>query len=256
MNNNFKDKYEMQNGRPAICIPITGRTKEDIMAHAANALGSPCDLIEWRADYFDGIDQEGSLDEVLGALSKITGRKDLLFTFRSKKEGGVREISFDSYRKMLLHVSALGLVQLIDVEVFMDENQSAKLIRDLQENGSMVIGSHHDFDKTPDREEMLSLMKRTQDMGADIIKLAVMPGSFSDVIRLMEVTHHAKTHLLSHPLITISMGKDGLISRLCGQITGSCLSFATAGEASAPGQIDAADLSCVLEIIDKNTGNS
>ena len=53
------------------------------------------------------------------------------------------------------------------------------------------------------------------------------------------------------PMITISMGQLGLLSRLTGQIFGSCITFASMGEASAPGQIDAEELKEALAFIDK-----
>ncbi|MFR2781512.1 MAG: type I 3-dehydroquinate dehydratase [Clostridium sp.] len=37
-----------------------------------------------------------------------------------------------------------------------------------------------------------------------------------------------------------------------GEIFGSCLTFGLAGQASAPGQIDARELKCVLDILHNN----
>ena len=58
--------------------------------------------------------------------------------------------------------------------------------------------------------------------------------------------------LINRPIITMSMGKLGLISRLCGEVFGSALTFGCAGQASAPGQIDAKELKAVLEITHNN----
>ena len=41
----------------------------------------------------------------------------------------------------------------------------------------------------------------------------------------------------------------GLISRLCGEVFGSALTFGAVGKASAPGQMNAADLNTVLNLI-------
>ena len=51
------------------------------------------------------------------------------------------------------------------------------------------------------------------------------------------------------PVITMSMGKQGIVSRISGSLTGSALTFATAGEASAPGQIPVEKMREILDII-------
>ena len=40
----------------------------------------------------------------------------------------------------------------------------------------------------------------------------------------------------------MSMGKLGVISRICGEVFGSAVTFGTAGKASAPGQLPANQL--------------
>jgi len=66
--------------------------------------------------------------------------------------------------------------------------------------------------------------------------MAVMPQSADDVLTLLTATNEARK-TLSQPVITMSMGDLGKVSRLAGEVFGSCLSFATVGAASAPGQI-------------------
>ena len=51
------------------------------------------------------------------------------------------------------------------------------------------------------------------------------------------------------PVITMSMSPTGVISRICGQLVGSCVTFGTAGKASAPGQIPANLLSTFLQTL-------
>ena len=74
------------------------------------------------------------------------------------------------------------------------------------------------------------------EMGADVAKIAVMPQSREDVMTLMEATMEAD-HSLDIPVVTMSMGRLGVLSRLAGTLTGSAMTFASVGEASAPGQI-------------------
>lgn len=91
-----------------------------------------------------------------------------------------------------------------------------------------------------------------EEAGADIAKIAVMPESTEDVLTLLSATCKAKKELTC-PVITMSMAGTGLISRLSGEVFGSCLTFGSAGNISAPGQIDALKLRSVLHILHENS---
>ncbi len=68
----------------------------------------------------------------------------------------------------------------------------------------------------------------------------------------MEATMHVKERYPSYPLITMAMGKEGILSRIGGQISGSCVTFGTLGKTSAPGQIPLEDLTAILDKIAEN----
>ena len=59
----------------------------------------------------------------------------------------------------------------------------------------------------------------------------------------------------TRPLITMSMGPLGMISRLCGEVFGSSLTFGSVGKASAPGQVGAKELANVLKLIHESMGD-
>ena len=54
--------------------------------------------------------------------------------------------------------------------------------------GVSVIASHHDFEQTPSPEVMKMLLEKMCAGGADIVKLAVMPQNYKDVLNLLDVT--------------------------------------------------------------------
>ena len=112
-----------------------------------------------------------------------------------------------------------------------------------------MIASNHDFAKTPPVEEMRRRLRRMEELGADAAKLAVMPVERQDVLNLLEVTLWAE-QALGIPVVTMSMGKMGLLSRICGGLTGSAMTFASAGTASAPGQIPVDSMTELLKIMD------
>ena len=102
------------------------------------------------------------------------------------------------------------------------------------------------------QQKLLARLQKMEALGADIPKIAVMPQSSKDVLTLLTVTESWR-ETGKTPVITMSMAGKGLISRLCGEIFGSAVTFGAAGKSSAPGQIDAEELRRILEIIHQNS---
>ena len=84
-------------GIPKICIPIVGKTKEEIFASANRAKEAFCDVAEWRADWFDEVFDFAEVEMVLQKLRVILAEIPLLVTFRTKNEGGEKAISPEDY---------------------------------------------------------------------------------------------------------------------------------------------------------------
>ncbi len=232
-------------GTPKICVPIVGKAREDILSIAKRICETPADLVEWRADWFNEVFDIESVCAVLIELKNILGSRPLLFTFRTKNEGGEQEITFEQYEALLTQVSQKHLAEIIDVEVYFHENIQ-NLIVELQRNGTVVVGSNHDFAKTPDKGEVVKRLLYMKEVGADIPKIAVMPKSEADVEMLLSATRETMD-IMQSPIITMSMGKLGEISRISGEIYGSAITFGAVGEVSAPGQIDIFVLKKMLE---------
>ena len=239
-------------GIPKICVPIVGKTKEEILAAARSFSNVTLDVVEWRADWFDGVFHFGQLEDVLKELRRILADIPILFTFRTLKEGGEKDIDTMDYAELNKKVSASGLVDMVDVEAFMGDKIVRDIIIGAHAYGVKVVASNHDFAKTPEKEELIKRLCKMQDLGADIPKIAVMPQSKKDVLTLLAATQEMTDQYADRPIITMSMATDGLISRLCGEIFGSALTFGSVGTASAPGQMNAADLNAVLTMIHNN----
>ena len=143
-------------------------------------------------------------------------------------------------------------MDLIDVEVFTGDEIVSRIIREAHAAGVKVVASNHDFDKTPDKEDIVGRLRKMQAMDADIPKIAVMPRSKRDVLTLLAATEEMATDYADRPIITMSMSGTGVISRLCGEVFGSALTFGAAAKASAPGQMGVEDLSTVLGLLHKS----
>ena len=233
-------------GMPKICVPIVENRREEILKTAKEIVNSSADMVEWRVDWFESVFDLDEVIEVAAQLREVLGGLPLLFTFRTKAEGGEKDIKSEKYRELLLAVAASSDIDMIDVEVFFDDD-IAQLIRDLHEKDVVVVGSNHDFEGTPAKEEIIRRLCHMQDIGADILKMAVMPRKQSDVITLMDATKEMVSDYAEHPVVTMSMSEMGIVSRLEGQLFGSAVTFGALKKTSAPGQINVDKLKKGLE---------
>lgn len=240
---------ELGAGIPKICVPIVGVTKDDIIAEAKTFDSIPVDVVEWRVDWFEGVFDFDQVLDVLRGLREALGETPLLFTFRTSKEGGEKAIEPQDYAQLNIKVAQSGYVDLVDVEAFTGDEIVKSVIEAAHAAGVKVVASNHDFFKTPDQAEIVRRLRKMQELGADIPKIAVMPQNKKDVLTLLAATEEMATEYADRPIITMSMSGTGVISRLCGEVFGSALTFGAAKKASAPGQMGVNDLSTVLTLL-------
>jgi len=237
---------------PKICVPVMGKKKEDIYAAAIEAVKrKSVNIVEWRADDFEDVFKKSAVSEVLENLRKILGNIPLLVTFRTRAEGGRCEASSEAYFDFLETVTASGKADMLDIELLAGD--IAEALEKAKSAGLVTVVSNHEFFKTPSKQCIVQRLRQMERLGADIAKMAVMPEKAEDVLTLLSATLEAK-EVLSCPIVTMSMGQLGLVSRLCGQQFGSAITFGLAGEASAPGQIDADSLYAVLKLFAEKEG--
>ena len=216
------------------------------------------------ADFYDGFCDETVRNDALRMLRNELGEIPILFTIRTKEEGGQAAISAEEYTAVNRSVIESGLADLVDVELMkgdeimqtLCEAAHRAVITDGQTADSEVsstahtvkiVGSRHDFNKTPEEALIIGSLCKMQELGADVAKYAVMPTCERDVLTLLSATVTMKEKYNSTPVITMSMGRLGALSRVCGTLSGSAVTFGTAGRASAPGQLPADLLKTFLE---------
>lgn len=235
-------------GRPVICVPVVAPDREEVIEQIKKLTEQKAQMIEWRVDCFSEADNVEAVKDVLQRVKSYVTQTILLFTFRTKQQGGSRGMEEWKILKLNETAAKSGCVDIIDLEFF-EATKPEKEIRRFQRMGVKVIASHHDFDATPDDRILRMLMEQMQQGGADVAKLAVMPQNADDVIRLLKLTNDIKQKYPTLPVVTMSMGALGVVSRMAGEIFGSCITFGAVGQTSAPGQIQAEKLDEILEII-------
>lgn len=240
---------EIGTGAPKVIVPIVGKTREEILAKGKELASIPLHVVEWRVDFYEDVFQIPQVLETLKGLRAALGETPILFTFRTQKEGGEKQISMEEYTALNKAVAQSGDADAIDVEIFSGDQVVLENIANIHAAGKMVVGSNHDFHKTPSQADLIYRLRKMQDMGADIPKIAVMPQNKADVLTLLAATEEMYRCYADRPIITMSMSATGVISRLCGEVFGSSMTFGAVGQVSAPGQIPVEQLNAATEII-------
>lgn len=255
-------------GLPKICVPLTDTNAESLKQSLANLDGVTFDLVEWRADFYDNFQNPDTCENALSIIRKTLGDTPILFTIRTAAEGGQADISTEEYTTVNRNVIHSGLADMVDVELTRGDSVMKDLVSAAHStpirnpegtaagpNGMSIVpdttvkivGSRHDFDKTPSKDFIVENLCKMQELGADVAKFAVMPQCERDVLTLLDATMTMKEQHPDTPVITMSMGRLGALSRICGTLCGSALTFGTVGRASAPGQLPADLLKTILE---------
>lgn len=242
-------------GRPKICVPIVSVTAKEIIQDGENFHHLAADMAEWRADWYEEVSHVSKVLETAGKLKSVLGDIPFLFTFRTAKEGGEKTLAPEEYIALNKAVIESGFVDLLDIELFTGDEAVAAIIEHAHRHQVKVIVSSHDFRKTPSRETILARLKKMQELGADIPKIAVMPQTKDDVLALLSATLEMSEHYAKCPIITMSMSGKGVVSRIVGETFGSAVTYGSASGQSAPGQVPVDDLAKVLDVIHESLEN-
>ncbi|HDY74450.1 MAG TPA: type I 3-dehydroquinate dehydratase [Euryarchaeota archaeon] len=210
---------------PAICASIMEESVEGFLKAAS---GVKADLIEVRADGLSEPTAE-NVHHLLSELKKTTQTRTIL-TVRKKDEGGRFEGTEDERKNVIL--GSLHLADIIDIEL--NSPIRDEIVLKARANRIEVIVSYHDFEKTPETEEITGIFESEAAAGADYAKAAFKANNPSDVLRLLDACQQMKGRAR---VIAISMGELGSISRIAAPVFGSAITYASLGAKTAPGQL-------------------
>ena len=219
-----------------ICLTLSASTLEG-NAELVRANRAYIDIAELRVDLLDEKEQERA--SLFPSMVDIP----VILTLRRVQDGGRCSLS-ERHRRQILLSALEGGFAYVDIEEDIKRNEVESAAR---ERGVKIIRSFHDFDGMP--EDIYSRIYRLSERG-DIAKAAVTPHSISDVLTLFRISDELK----GVDKIIIGMGDWGIPTRILYRRVGSLLTFASASDAVAPGQITARDLKTLYhadEVSDK-----
>ncbi len=223
---------------PRVCVAVVGEDASNIIERA-ESLVRDNSFMEFRLDYLSNPSAGlGKLKHFLDLHPEAT----VIATCRRAVNGGKFKGSAVSQLEILMKAAAAGF-QLVDIEL-----QSADILKPVAlaalKDQVGVILSFHDFKATRKLEETFSQMK---DYPADFYKVVSTATTLYDNVQMMKFL---QAHSAQVEMVGLSMGEQGIISRVLGVRAGSIFTFgsATRGEETAPGQATAAELRDVYRI--------
>ena len=215
-----------------ICASLS-ETTVSATTERMGELAGVADLFEIRGDLI------GDLD-LLAILRAKT--EPLVFSCRPESEGGnVPDADKNRRNRMLLEAIKRGF-DYVDIE---HRSGWQELMN--EKAGRGLIVSLHDLEETPD--DLEALYSAMCDDGADIVKLAVTPRSFADVVRLLDFAGEVAARG-GTPLIPIALGSEGIVTRVIGGRYGAPFTYASSarGRETAVGQLPADDMAYLYRV--------
>ena len=231
--------------KPMIAIPVMARTHPELEEELTALAPLDFDVLEWRMDGLSSLSP--ALVKKGLALVKSHCQRPVIATIRTSEEGGHFPYDHATYEACVKAAmeNLTPRCDAIDVEV--ERTPTPRLIEKARALGLSVIVSFHDFSRTPKKEDIVSRFLTMKARHASIGKIAVMAHSREDACTMMDAMAQVHKTAPEFPFIGISMGPCGQVTRTEGGKAGSILTFASAGEASAPGQIALADMRRILD---------
>jgi len=181
------------------------------------------DMVELRADYLDRYQMT-----YIYRFPEFVNMPVIL-TFRRKSDGGKFEGS-DIERLGLMKQAITGKYTYVDLE---SDVHNPELERILKTKGIRVIRSLHDFRGVPDN--LTATLESLAAVPGEIPKLAVMPQSTADLLKIVQCARDAKVK----EKILLGMGDYGFPTRILATKLDSFLTYCSVpGNNAAPGHVD------------------
>lgn len=193
----------------------------------AVAARNHADCVEFRMDL---------ADDPLEALADYRGDLPLLVTNRAKWEGG--QAPDDGRIETLKRAVEFDAVEAVDIELAtLEDGDGGRLIDAANDEGVAVVVSTHDFESTPNRGQLQSLLTRATTFG-DVAKIAVTAETRDDTLDLLAATRELTKR--GECVATMAMGEAGSHTRAVAPVYGSKIGYAPVDpdKATAPGQYD------------------
>ena len=149
-------------------------------------------------------------------------------------------LSEESQAPEILERAIQAGAKYVDLEMEAPAAIGRRIREACQEYGTVLIRSYHNFDGTPSREVLLSLMERARSFGGEVVKMVTTATSKADADIVLSLYDAAEPGTL----VAFAMGEEGRSSRLEALKRGAPFTYACVSpeEATASGQWTTEDM--------------
>ena len=219
----------MMYSQTKIAIPIFQKNIKDVIGVANDCIDKGADILEFRIDALEN----PNFEDIKKAIEEINF--PMIATNRINTEGGSFKGSEEERFNLLYQ--CCDLVDYVDIEL----QSNDEYIEKIHDTGVTTIVSYHDFEKTPQLDEINYIVEKEHELG-DIAKVAFMPQNLEDTLTILAVLSHFEN------TIAISMGDIGSYTRIMASKFDSPITFAAGTDVTAPGQIDIETMKALLNM--------
>lgn len=214
-----------------VCISICATTANELFEKIARA--EPlADVIELRFDCL----RPTEVEIALSALPQINAK--YLITYRPSEQGGKRVLPLSERIKFWVNARK----QLSAFDYYADHETDLDFPLSFP-NDRAIVSTHY-FEKVP--SDSAVNYNALAGLSGKIAKIAVTCTDITDAIPIWNLLKFRD----ENPIIPIAMGETGKWTRILGPAHGAFMTYASldASEATAPGQITAADMIEVFRV--------
>ena len=205
------------------CVSASG-SLENVLSHMPQG-----DMAEIRMDMIEDL----SLEDIHAIFSMPVQ------TIATCRAGNLA----DEQRNTYITEAVLSGADWVDLDISTDLGFLEGIKKLISERHCKLILSYHNCEETPSTEELKQIQQKCADLGADLIKIAVVGKSKMDVARVLSL------YDFPVPTLSLSMGKIGQITRFMALFLGAPFTFVMPdnGTQTAPGQLTVSEFTTYLE---------
>lgn len=208
-----------------ICVSLGNISFDEAMKIAEES-----EMIELRADLLNFTEKQ--------YVSILSSSAKIVFTCR-------KENNLMVDRKSLFSLALEHSAEYIDLEIESADELLEWIKEQLAGTQTQLIISYHNYERTPDSNELNVILKNCFKLGADIAKIACMVNSDEDTVNLIKLYRRQGKKLI------LGMGEKGMLTRVAAPVLGAEFTFAAANResATAPGQLTVDEMKELFKIM-------
>lgn len=218
-------------------VPVMPRSFEEA-TNLDLAAYEGADIIEWRADVLP----KEAITQVAPVIFEKFAGYEIIFTLRTTNQEGGCCLTSRDYVEVIKQIQALCQPDYIDFEYYSHQD----VFEELLDYPNLIL-SHYDFEKVP--ENIMEIYSTLTALSPRVVKVAFTPRNEQEVLDMMNFNRGFKTLNPEQTYMSVALGVLGQVTRLFGDLFGSCWTVVSVGQATSSGQLRLADARQILDIL-------